>query len=199
MRVLIACEYSGVVRRAFAARGHDAWSCDLLPSDDHANQHIIGDARDLLNDGWDLLMVAHPPCTRLCNSGVRWLSRPPKGKTLAQMWADLDEAADLFSAFWNAPIDRVAVENPIMHRHARERIRNFAPASQQLQPWQFGHGETKATCLWLKNLAPLRPTNIVGGRTQRVHRMSPGPNRWRERSRTYQGIADAMADQWGSL
>lgn len=199
MRVLIACEYSGVVRRAFAARGHDAWSCDLLPSEDHANQHIIGDARDLLNDGWDLLMVAHPPCTRLCNSGVRWLSRPPKGKTLAQMWADLDEAANLFSAFWNAPIDRVAVENPIMHRHARERIRNFAPASQQLQPWQFGHGETKATCLWLKNLAPLRPTNIVEGRTQRVHRMSPGPNRWRERSRTYQGIADAMADQWGSL
>ena len=199
MRVLIACEYSGVVRRAFAARGHDAWSCDLLPSEDHANQHIIGDARDLLNDGWDLLMVAHPPCTRLCNSGVRWLSRPPKGKTLAQMWADLDEAANLFSAFWNAPIDRVAVENPIMHRHARERIRNFAPASQQLQPWQFGHGETKATCLWLKNLAPLRPTNIVEGRTQRVHRMSPGPNRWRERSRTYQGIADAMADQWGNL
>ena len=199
MRVLIACEYSGVVRRAFAARGHDAWSCDLLPSEDHANQHIIGDARDLLGDGWDLLMVAHPPCTRLCNSGVRWLSRPPKGKTLAQMWADLDEAADLFSAFWNAPIDRVAVENPIMHRHARERIRNFAPASQQLQPWQFGHGETKATCLWLKNLAPLHPTNIVDGRTQRVHRMSPGPNRWRERSRTYQGIADAMADQWGSL
>jgi len=199
MRVLIACEYSGVVRRAFAARGHDAWSCDLLPSEDHANQHIIGDARDLLGDGWDLLMVAHPPCTRLCNSGVRWLSRPPKGKTLAQMWADLDEAADLFSAFWNAPIDRVAVENPIMHRHARERIRNFAPASQQLQPWQFGHGETKATCLWLKNLAPLHPTNIVDGRTQRVHRMSPGPNRWRERSRTYQGIADAMADQWGKL
>ena len=199
MRVLIACEYSGVVRRAFAARGHDAWSCDLLPSEDHANQHIIGDARDLLGDGWDLLMVAHPPCTRLCNSGVRWLSRPPKGKTLAQMWADLDAAADLFSAFWNAPIDRVAVENPIMHRHARERIRNFAPASQQLQPWQFGHGETKATCLWLKNLAPLRPTNIVDGRTQRVHRMSPGPNRWRERSRTYRGIADAMADQWGSL
>jgi len=199
MRVLIACEYSGVVRRAFAARGHDAWSCDLLPSEDHANQHIIGDARDLLGDGWDLLMVAHPPCTRLCNSGVRWLSRPPKGKTLAQMWADLDEAADLFSAFWNAPIDRVAVENPIMHRHARERIRNFAPASQQLQPWQFGHGETKATCLWLKNLAPLHPTNIVDGRTQRVHRMSPGPNRWRERSRTFQGIADAMADQWGKL
>jgi len=199
MRVLIACEYSGVVRRAFAARGHDAWSCDLLPSEDHANQHIIGDARDLLGDGWDLLMVAHPPCTRLCNSGVRWLSRPPKGKTLAQMWADLDEAADLFSAFWNAPIDRVAVENPIMHRHARERIRNFAPASQQLQPWQFGHGETKATCLWLKNLAPLHPTNIVDGRTQRVHRMSPGPNRWRERSRTFQGIADAMAEQWGKL
>ena len=199
MRVLIACEYSGVVRRAFSARGHDAWSCDLLPSEDHANQHIIGDARELLDDGWDLLMVAHPPCTRLCNSGVRWLSRPPKGKTLAQMWADLDAAADLFSAFWNAPIDRVAVENPIMHRHARERIRNFAPASQQLQPWQFGHGETKATCLWLKNLAPLRPTNIVEGRTQRVHRMSPGPNRWRERSRTYQGIADAMADQWGTL
>jgi hypothetical protein len=199
MRVLIACEYSGVVRRAFAARGHDAWSCDLLPSEDHANQHIIGDARDLLGDGWDLLMVAHPPCTRLCNSGVRWLSRPPKGKTLAQMWADLDEAADLFSAFWNAPIDRVAVENPIMHRHARERIRNFATASQQFQPWQFGHGETKKTCLWLKGLPPLWPTNIVDGREARVHKMPPGPNRWRERSRTYQGVADAMADQWGSL
>lgn len=189
MRVLIACEFSGVVRRAFAARGHDAWSCDLLPSEDRSNRHIVGDARDLLNDGWDLLM-AHPPCTRLCNSGVRWLAE-------RDLWADLDEGAALFSAFWNAPIERVAVENPVMHRHAKARIVNYQPPAQSIQPWQFGHGETKRTCLWLRNLPPLVPTNIVAGREARVHRMSPGPDRWRERSRFYPGIAEAMADQWG--
>lgn len=125
-RVLIACETSGVVRRAFAAKGHDAWSVDLLPSEDRSNKHIIGDGRDLLNDGWDLLMVAHPPCTRLCNSGVRWLTAPPPGRTREEMWAELDEAAALFSAFWNAPIERVCVENPIMHHHAQaERRLNF--------------------------------------------------------------------------
>lgn len=185
MRVLVACEFSGTVRRAFAARGHDAWSCDLLPSEDRSNKHIIGDARDILDDGWDLLMVAHPPCTRLCNSGVRWLSTPPPGKTIAQMWAELDEAADLFSTFWNAPIDRVAIENPVMHKHAKARILNFKDFAQSIQPWQFGHGETKRTCLWLRNLPPLTPTKIVEGRTARVHRMSPGPNRWRERSRFF--------------
>lgn len=197
LRVLVACEFSGTVRRAFAALGHDAWSCDLLPADDRSNRHIVGDARDLLNDGWDLLMVAHPPCTRLCNSGVRWLSVPPPGRTAADLWAELDEGAALFGAFWNAPIDRIAIENPVMHRHAKARIPNYAEPAQSVQPWQFGHGETKRTCLWLKNLPPLMPTNIVDGREPRVHRMSPGPDRRRERSRFFPGIASAMAEQWG--
>jgi len=197
MRVLVACEFSGVVRRAFAARGHDAWSCDLLPSEDRSNRHITGDARDILGDGWDLLMVAHPPCTRLCNSGVRWLSKPPPGKTADQMQSELREGAALFSAFWNAPIERVAVENPIMHKHAKALIENYAEPAQTIQPWQFGHGETKGTCLWLRGLPKLTPTQIVEGRTARVHRMPPGPDRWKERSRTFAGIAEAMADQWG--
>ena len=196
MRVLIACEFSGVVRRAFAARGHDAWSCDMLPAEDRSNRHIVGDARDILNDGWDLLAVFHPPCTRLCNSGVRWLSKPPPGKTLDQMQADLREATDLFSTFWNAPIERIAVENPIMHKHAKALIKNYAPPAQTIQPWQFGHGEIKGTCLWLRNLPKLTPTQIVEGRTARVHRMPPGPDRWKERSRTFSGVAEAMADQW---
>lgn len=191
MRVLIACEFSGVVRNAFRRMGHEAWSCDLLPAEDRSDFHIQGDARDILDDGWDLLMVAHPPCTRLCNSGVRWLAE-------RNLWRELDEAADLFSAFWNAPIPRVAVENPVMHRHAKERIRNYAEPAQSVQPWQFGHGETKRTCLWLRNLPPLKPTNIVSGREQRVHLMAPGPNRWKERSRTFEGIAQAMASQWSA-
>jgi len=197
MRVLVACEYSGVVRRAFAALGHDAWSCDLLPSEDRSNKHIIGDARDLLNDGWDLLMVAHPPCTRLCNSGVRWLSVPPPGRTLEDMWAELDEAAALFSAFWNAPIPRVCVENPVMHKHAKARIANYQEFSQSVQPWQFGHGECKRTCFWLRGLPKLVPTNVVEGREQRIHLQPPGPDRWKERSRFFPGIAKAMAEQWG--
>jgi hypothetical protein len=197
LRVLIACEFSGVVRRAFAMRGHDAWSCDLLPADDRSNRHIVGDARDYLGDGWDLLMVAHPPCTRLCNSGVRWLSKPPPGRTADQMQAELREGAALFSAFWNAPIDRIAVENPIMHKHAKALIENYREPAQTIQPWQFGHGETKGTCLWLRGLPKLTPTQIVEGRTARVHRMPPGPDRWKERSRTFTGIAEAMADQWG--
>lgn len=199
LRVLIACEFSGIVRRAFAALGHDAWSCDLLPSEDRSNKHIVGDARDILDDGWDLLMVAHPPCTRLCNSGVRWLHKPPPGKTLTAIWEDLREAADLFSAFWNAPIERVAVENPVMHKHARGLIRNFEPAAQTVQPWQFGHGETKAICLWLRGLPKLTPTHVVEGRTPRVHLMSPGPDRWKERSRFFPGVARAMALQWGGV
>lgn len=197
MRVLVACEFSGTVRRAFAALGHDAWSCDLLPSDDRSNKHIVGDARDILGDGWDLLMVAHPPCTRLCNSGVRWLSVPPAGKTLGQMHDELREGAELFSAFWNAPIERICVENPVMHKHAKALIENYQEPAQSVQPWQFGHGETKRTCFWLKGLPPLVPTNIVEGRTPRVHHMSPGPDRWKERSRFFTGIAEAMAQQWG--
>ncbi|MGO4673015.1 hypothetical protein AB4Z40_08955 [Bosea sp. 2YAB26] len=199
MRVLVACEFSGTVRRAFAARGHDAWSCDLLPADDGSNRHIVGDARDHLGDGWDLLMVAHPPCTRLCNSGVRWLTVPPPGKTAEQMQAELEEGAALFSAFWNAPIERVCIENPVMHRHAKALIENYQPPAQSVQPWQFGHGETKRTCFWLRNLPALTPTNVVDGREARVHRMSPGPDRWRERSRFFAGIANAMAAQWGDL
>ena len=196
MKVLVACEFSGVVRSAFEARGHDAWSCDLLPSLDGSNRHITGDVRDHLDDGWDCLIVAHPPCTRLCNSGVRWLHVPPKGKTAAQMWAELDEGAALFSDLWNADIPMRAIENPVMHRHAKERIRGYRPPPQTIQPWQFGHGETKATCLWLHDLPPLVPTDVVEGRVQRVHREPPGPDRWKRRSVTYTGIEKAMADQW---
>ena len=198
-RVLIGCEFSGVVRRAFTALGHDAWSCDLLPAEDGSNHHITGDVRDVLHDGWDLLMVAHPPCTRLCNSGVRWLNTPPPGKTAVQMHAELIEGAALFSDLWNAPIPRIAIENPVMHGHAKALIHDYQPPAQSVQPWQFGHGETKRTCLWLRNLPPLVATQVVDGREQRVHRMPPGPNRWKERSRTFQGIAHAMAAQWGAL
>jgi hypothetical protein len=197
-RVLIACEFSGTVRDAFLARGFDAWSCDILPDERRSNRHITGDVRDILNDGWDALIVAHPPCTRLCNSGVRWLSVPPPGKSLNDMWRELDEGAALFSDLWNAPIARIAVENPVMHRHAKERIRGYAPFAQSVQPWQFGHPETKRTCLWLKGLNPLVPTDVVEGRAPRVHYTSPGPDRWRERSRFFPGIAAAMADQWGN-
>lgn len=199
MRVLVACEFSGVVRNAFLDRGHDAWSCDLLPSEDGSNRHIQGDARGILDDGWDCLIVAHPPCTRLCNSGVRWLHRPPGGRTRDEMWAELHEAAQLFSDFWNAPIPMRCIENPVMHKHAKALIENYREFAQSVQPWQFGHGETKRTCLWLHDLPKLRPTEIVEGRTARVHRFPPGPDRWKERSRFFPGIAAAMADQWGEL
>lgn len=199
MKVLVACEYSGIVRDAFLDMGHDAWSCDLLPTEKNSNRHITGDVRDILNDGWDLLMVAHPPCTRLCNSGVRWLHKPPRGKTLEQMWHELKEGAELFSDLWNAPIERICVENPVMHGHAKKLIRNYKEFSQSVQPWQFGHGEIKRTCFWLKNLTPLQPTEIVEGREARVHRMPPGKDRWKERSRFFPGIAKAMAEQWGNV
>jgi len=198
LRVLVACEFSGIVRDAFFEKGHDAWSCDFLPAENNSNRHIRGDVRDILNDGWDLI-VAHPPCTRLCNSGVRWLNKPPPGKTVDQMWQELREGAGLFSDMWNAPIPHICVENPVMHKYAKEIIRNYEPFTQSVQPWQFGHGEKKMTCLWLKNLPKLKPTDIVEGRAQRIHYMSPGPNRARERSRFFPGIAKAMADQWGSL
>lgn len=205
MRVLIACECSGIVRRAFAARGHDVWSCDLKPAEDRSNRHIVGDVRDLLRDGWDLLAVLHPPCTRLTNSGVRWLSVPPPGRTLPEMWAELDEGAALFSACWNAPIPRVAVENPVMHRHAKERIVNFQPHAQSVQPWQFGtdpggpDNVKKRTCLWLRGLPNLTPTGTLDGSTARdeIHKASPGPDRAERRSRFFPGLANAMADQWG--
>lgn len=196
MRVLVACEFSGIVRRAFAALGHDAWSCDLLPAEDGSNRHIVGDAREILDHGWDLLIVAHPPCTRLCNSGVRWLSVPPPGRTADDLRAELEAGAALFSDFWNAPIERICVENPVMHRHAKALIRNYQPPAQSVQPWQFGHPETKRTCLWLKNLPPLVATDIVEGREQRVFRLPPSAERRRERSRFFLGIAAAMAGQW---
>lgn len=212
MKVLIACEFSGVVRNAFLARGHDAWSCDLLPSEDGSNRHIKDDVRRHLDAGWDLLIVAHPPCTRLCNSGVRWLSKPPVGRSLDDLWRELDEGAALFSELWNAAVPRVAVENPVMHRHAKERIVNYQPFGQSVQPWQFGDWETKRTCLWLRGLEPLQPTfpTIDAARRAlgkqdgeqpdaRVFRMPPGADRQKERSRFFAGIANAMATQWGDL
>jgi hypothetical protein len=211
MKILVACEYSGIVRRAFAARGHDAWSCDLLPAEDGSNRHYVGDVRDILYDGWDLLIVAHPPCTRLCNSGVRWLSVPPPGRTQQQLWDELDQGAALFSTLWNAPVPRVAVENPVMHRHAKAKIKNYQAPAQSVQPWEYGDWETKRTCLWLRGLTALIPTysTLDAARaglglandaqpTARVHRMTPGPARAKERSRFFAGIAEAMADQWGS-
>ncbi|MCL8385494.1 hypothetical protein [Xanthobacter aminoxidans] len=204
MNILVGCETSGVVRRAFAANGHDVWSVDLLPSEDGSNRHIIGDLRDHLHDGWDLLAVMHPPCTRLCNSGVRWLHVPPPGRTKEEMWADLDAAASFFSDCLNAPIPRVCVENPIMHSHARKRIGGWIKP-QTVQPWWFGEPAFKATCLYLRGLSPLVATDRLvppaSGTAEhkawsQVHRASPGPDRWKNRSRTYAGVARAMATQW---
>lgn len=180
MKILIACEFSGTVRDAFLRAGHDAVSCDLLPSD-APGPHHQGDVRALLGDGWDM-MIAHPPCTHLAVSGARWF----KDKQAEQA-----EALDFVRLLMDAPIPRIAVENPISIISSQIR-----KPDQILQPWQFGHGETKATCLWLKNLPCLTPTNIVEGRAPRVHYMSPGPDRWKERSKTYKGIAQAMAEQW---
>lgn len=188
LRVLVGCESSGKVRKAFRDRGFDAWSCDLLPADDGSPHHIVGDVRPLLRQRWNLAIL-HPPCTRLTNSGVRWLAE-------RNLWGELDEAAAFFVDCLNANADSVAVENPIQHKHARQRI--GVPYTQIIQPWQFGHGETKATCLWLKNLPPLAPTNIVEGREARIHKLPPSADRWKLRSETFQGIADAMADQWGN-
>ena len=181
MRVLVACEFSGRVRDAFRARGHDAWSCDLLPSETDG-PHLLGDVREHLSGAWDLL-IAHPPCTHLAVSGARWF----KDKQSAQA-----EAVAFFMAMVSAPIPRIAVENPVCIMS-----RLYRKPDQIVHPWQFGHGETKATCLWLKGLPKLAPTQIVEGRAGRVHHEPPGPDRWKNRSRTYQGIADAMAEQWG--
>lgn len=185
MRVLVACEYSGVVRDAFLKKGHYAMSCDLLPCESElSGDHYQGNVLDILDHGWDL-MIAHPPCTHLAVSGARHF--PAKIADGRQQ-----EAIDFFMALVHSPIDKIAVENPISVMSTK-----FRKPDQIIQPWQFGHGETKATCLWLKNLPKLEPTNIVEGREQRVHKMPPGPNRWKERSKTFQGIADAMAEQWG--
>ena len=183
MRVLVGCEFSGTVRRAFRALGHDAWSCDMLASEDESTYHVQGDVLDLLDGGWDL-GIFHPPCTRLTVAGARWF----KGKEQEQA-----DAIAFVERLWACDIPRVCIENPIGMLSTSSQL---GEPTQIVQPWQFGHGETKATCLWLRGLSPLDPTQIVDGREARIHRMPPGPNRWRERSRTYQGIADAMAQQW---
>ena len=196
MRVLVACEYSGKVREAFRAKGHDAWSCDLLPADDGSPHHIQGDVLEILNDGWDLL-IGHPPCTYLCNSGVCWLHTRP------ERWDQMREGAEFFKALWEADIPKIAIENPIMHKYAKEII--GSTQTQLIQPYQFGHPESKATCLWLKGLDPLVETDNVKDvwkslpkrEAQRLHMLPPSEERWKLRSETYQGIADAMADQWG--
>lgn len=186
MRVLVACEYSAVVRDAFRARGHDAWSCDLLPTEGDPRWHLAGPVEQYLHkhNPWDI-MIAHPPCTHLAASGARWW----RHKRLEQA-----DALAFVLTLAGADIPRIVIENPIGMLST-----SWRKPDQIIQPWQFGHGETKATCLWLKGLPKLVPTNIVEGREPRVHRMSPGPNRWKERSRTYRGIASAMADQWGVL
>ena len=185
MRVLVACEYSGRVRDAFRAHGHDAMSCDLLPTE-APGPHYQGPVEDVLNDGWDL-MVAHPPCTYLARSGMHWTTRGLRDPQLTE------DALNFVRLLMAAPIPRWCIENPISIISCRIR-----KPDQTIQPWEYGHGETKATCLWLHNLPRLRPTNCVEGREERVLLMPPGPDRWKERSRTYQGVADAMGQQWGN-
>ncbi len=197
MRVLVACEFSGTVRDAFIRAGHEAYSVDLLPSESDFGPHCQDDVLkhlagrqvwrtygDLVREPWDL-MIAHPPCTHLAVSGARWFKDKRKEQA---------KALNFVQALMDAPIRRVCIENPVSIISS-----NIRKPDQIIQPWQFGHGETKATCLWLKNLPPLIPTRTVEGREARVHRMPPGPNRWKERSRTFQGIAEAMAAQWGCL
>lgn len=194
-RVLIACEFSGIVREEFRKAGCDAYSCDLLPTEIEG-KHIQGDVFEVLKHFCPDLLIFHWPCTRLCNSGVRWLYGG-KGSVMdvARMDA-MQEDADSFRALLDMPLRFVAGENPIPHKYAKRIMGNY---SQIIQPWQFGHGETKATCLWLKRLPLLKPTQIVEGRTPRVHFASPGKDRWKERSRTLPGIAKAMAGQWAPL
>lgn len=196
MKVLVACEFSGIVREEFNRLGHNAWSCDLLPTEIDG-QHIQGNVLDYLNEGWDL-MVAHPPCTYLANSGVMWLGRQP------DRWKSMQEGAKFFKTLLEAPIKSIAVENPIMHKYAVEIVGKRQ--DQLIQPYMFGHLESKATCLWLKNLPKLIETDNVfepmkllpKKQSQRVHYIPPSENRWKERSRTFVGIAKAMANQWGS-
>lgn len=198
MRILVACEFSGRVREAFRKLGHDAWSCDLLPADDNSPYHIQDDVLKHLDDGWGM-MIAHPPCTYLTNAGVSWLHKRP------ERWQQMREGAEFFKTLLEADIPLIAVENPVMHKYAVEIIGRRQ--DQVLQPWMFGHTERKATCLWLKNLPKLVPTDNVKeemlklpkNRQQRLHYLSPSPERWKLRSTTFQGIANAMAAQWGNL
>ena len=197
MRILIGCEYSGRVRDAFIAAGHEAVSCDLLPTD-VPGPHIQGDVLDVINDGWDM-MIAHPPCTRLANSGVRWLHE-------RNLWGEMEEACQFYEALRNAPIPLKAIENPVMHKYARERLGGIS--RHVVQPWWFGEPMFKATGFELQGLPPLVPTNKLTppkpGTPEHkewswVHRCPPGPDRWKIRSTTPKGVAQAMANQWGNL
>lgn len=197
MRILVACEYSAVVRDAFRAKGHDAWSCDMLPTDGDPTYHIQGNVLPILTQGWDL-MIAHPPCTYLTNAGVCHLYTEP------HRWKALIEGAVFFRTLLTADIPLIAVENPIMHKYAAAIVGQRQ--TQVIQPWMFGHLEQKATGLWLKGLPPLQPTQNVreamkqlpANQRQRLHYLSPSPDRWKERSKTFQGVANAMAAQWGA-
>lgn len=194
MKVLVACEFSGVVREAFRKKGHNAWSCDLLDTEIPSDYHIKGDVRNILYEGWDM-MIGHPDCTYMTNSGVCWLH------TRNGRWLLLEQACDFFNLLKEAPIEKICLENPIPHKYARKEIGDY---TQLIQPYMFGHLERKATCLWLKNLPNLIPTNNVYGemmklpksQAQRIHYTAPGPDRWKIRSRTFSGIAEAMATQW---
>lgn len=223
LRILVACEFSGVVRRAFRALGHEAWSCDLLPAEDGSPFHIQGDAISAVLRGceispgvfapWDLV-IAHPPCTFLANSGVRWLYDAKSKDRIPERWKNMRAGAKFFADLWNAcgGVPR-CFENPVMHCHAQTEIDRLAPGLplgkrvQYIQPWQHGHPETKATGLYLFGLPPLKPSNVVfaqmseltKAQRSRVHYASPGPDRWKERSRTLPGIAKAMAEQWSAF
>jgi hypothetical protein len=215
LRILIACETSGIARRAFAALGHDVWSCDLQPAEDQTNRHILCDVRDgILTWGWDLLAVMHPPCTRLCRSGRRWMSgaghwtepkRLPKGRTLAEVRAEFELGVAVFTACWTAPIERVALENPVMNDLALARMPADLPAPQMVQPYWFGDPTYKATGWYLRGLPPLTETNRLAeperGSAEwkawnKVHRMTPSPDRARLRSRSSEPMMQAAALQW---
>jgi hypothetical protein len=220
-RILIGCEFSQTVLTAFIDRGFDVYSCDLLPCEGpYPERHYQCDIRSIMDDNWDLIIIAHPPCTRLTNSGVRWLSKPATNpvadctpeereqwptlsddQKLAITWKHLDDGAKLFSDLWNADCPRICLENPVMHKHAKERIENYQEFAQSVQPWQFGHNETKRTCFWLKGLPVLTPdvTEKPDGCIARVHSLPPSKDRWKLRSAFFSGIANAMADQWGPL
>ncbi len=198
MKILIACEFSGIVREAFRKKGHDVWSCDLLPSEDDTEYHIQGDVIEHLKE-WTLfydMIIAHPPCTYIANSGVRWLYNKDGSKNWDR-WRKMDDASNFFAKVQLHQVMRqrikLCIENPIIHKHA-----GLSKYTQLIQPYQFGHTTSKATCLWLYGLPKLEPTNIIPKeeRTFDIHKMAPGPNRQKDRSRTFQGIADAMAEQW---
>jgi hypothetical protein len=211
MKVLVACEESQVVCKAFRAKGHEAYSCDILPTvGDHPEWHIQDDALNHLHDGWDML-IAHPPCTYLANSGVCHLYNKD-GSVNQDRWDKMKKAAEFFRSLWCCPIEKICIENPIMHKHGKHYAgvafaHDLPEFKQVIQPWMFGHLEQKATCLWRRNLPQLKPTNNVRGemmklpdnKRQRLHYMPPSPTRSRDRAVTFQGIADAMAEQWGGV